>query len=179
MSAPKPERSRDEVERLIRDNVRIVFWCLKRFRDTRPMRREDLEPVGMEALWRAAVDWDPERGNFFNLAATCIKRAFKDELTYHRAQGRTAILQPITEDWQHTPAPRPGPDEQAETQEAADQVEYLLGLLPRRQARVLRRLFLDGISMRTLARQMNVSHQRIAQIVSEARVRLKRIGERQ
>jgi len=72
-------RSEGEVERLVRDNEKLVQFVVSRYlkRYFVPgMEREDLVSWGMIGLVRAAQTWDPERGGSFStLAYKVIERS--------------------------------------------------------------------------------------------------------
>jgi RNA polymerase sigma factor for flagellar operon FliA len=72
-------RSEVEVDRLVRENEKLVQFvvnrCMRRY-SAPGMEREDLVSWGMIGLVRAARAWDPERaGSFTTLACTVIERS--------------------------------------------------------------------------------------------------------
>jgi RNA polymerase sporulation-specific sigma factor len=71
-------RSEDQVERLIRDNERLVDFVVNRTMRRRPvgsMERGDLVSWGFLGLVQAARVWDPARGHTFStLAVKVIER---------------------------------------------------------------------------------------------------------
>jgi RNA polymerase sigma factor (sigma-70 family) len=71
-------RSEAEVERLVRDNQKLVDYMVNRYLKryfVGDMEREDLVSWGMIGLLQAARAWDPERSHSFStLACKAIER---------------------------------------------------------------------------------------------------------
>jgi RNA polymerase sigma factor (sigma-70 family) len=71
-------RSEAEVERLVRENQKLVDYMVNRYLKryfVGDMEREDLVSWGMIGLLQAARAWDPERsGSFSTLACKAIER---------------------------------------------------------------------------------------------------------
>src|SRR5262249_31490921 len=70
-------RSEQEVERLVRENEKLVQFQVNRYLQRRfvpAMEREDLVSWGLIGLVQAARLWDPERGSFSTLACKAIER---------------------------------------------------------------------------------------------------------
>jgi RNA polymerase sigma factor for flagellar operon FliA len=71
-------RSEAEVERLVRDNQKLVDYMVNRYLKryfVGDMEREDLVSWGMIGLLQAARAWDPQRsGSFSTLACKAIER---------------------------------------------------------------------------------------------------------
>jgi RNA polymerase sigma factor for flagellar operon FliA len=72
-------RSEAEVQRLVRENEKLVDYMVNRYLKryfVGSMEREDLVSWGMIGLVQAARAWDPERGHSFStLACRAIERA--------------------------------------------------------------------------------------------------------
>jgi RNA polymerase sigma factor (sigma-70 family) len=69
-------RSEKEVERLVRENQKLVQFQVNRYLQRRfvgAMEREDLVSWGLIGLVQAARLWDPERGSFATLAYQAIE----------------------------------------------------------------------------------------------------------
>src|SRR3954470_9076424 len=68
-------RSEDQVERLVRNNEKLVQYQVNRYLQryaVRGMEREDLVSWGLMGLVQAARAWDPARGAFSTIACQAI-----------------------------------------------------------------------------------------------------------
>src|SRR5438105_3224281 len=70
-------RSEEQVERLVRDNQKLVQYEVNRYLQryfVGGMERDDLVSWGLLGLLSAAGAWNPERGAFSTLACKSIQR---------------------------------------------------------------------------------------------------------
>src|SRR5947209_9818179 len=74
--APPMPRSEAQIERLVRENQKLVQYQVNRYLKryaVRGMEREDLVSWGLMGLVQAARAWDPGRGAFSTVACTAIE----------------------------------------------------------------------------------------------------------
>lgn len=77
----------DDKEAMYLENERLVgFYINKKVRYMPPNEREDIEQELKIALWKAAQNYDPERGSFSTWAIIFIQHAY---LLYMRTRNRT------------------------------------------------------------------------------------------
>ncbi len=149
--------------------------------DGRRCRREDLEAVGMEALWRAAKFFEPERGwTFGTLAGLAIKRDLSHAIAVESKRRRWevpfSVFSPRRMDWLRGGVERhenplvekawegPDPGEDAAVPETIALVERILSKLPPRQAYVLRKRWLEGAGLKEVGDELGVCKERVRQI---------------
>src|SRR4051794_18055306 len=89
-----PVRTPQEAEPLVRANVGLVYYCLRRVRPG-VAGEDDLEGEGMLALHRAALTWRPECGRFSTYACACIKGAMWRAANGGGAAGGAAACEPV------------------------------------------------------------------------------------
>ncbi len=69
-----PVRSREEVERLVKENQRLIWWTInKSAHRMRPSDQEEIFCDCLLGLWKAAANWNPARSNFCTYAIICIR----------------------------------------------------------------------------------------------------------
>jgi RNA polymerase sigma factor (sigma-70 family) len=69
---------REAAEALFHGNVRLAYDCVRRYNVDAETRR-DLQQAALVALWRAALKFDPDRGNCFSTYAVPQIRAALQE----------------------------------------------------------------------------------------------------
>lgn len=180
---------RDEVQKRMDSCERLMLKLVKASWkwDWGRCRWEDLEAVGHEALWRACVFFEPERGlKLTTLVGLAVKRdvwrAIKAVAKRRDWEVSFSVLSPRGDDdrGRANPVHRrvnpmtealwtgPEPAVDASSTETRDLVKRILGKLPARSAYVLRRRWLEGATLREVGAELGVTHERVRQIERQA-----------
>jgi len=92
---PNPLRTEEEVNRLVKENERLVDLVVHRYvkrYHVPALEWEDLKSYGLIGLLQAARAWDPARGRFSTLACTAIERQIADAAAHTESlRARQAI----------------------------------------------------------------------------------------
>jgi RNA polymerase sigma factor (sigma-70 family) len=168
-------RSDREVERLIRENEKLVQLVVNRYLKryfVQGMEREDLVSWGMIGLVNAARAWDPARaGSFVTLAYKAIERTivrgvmreWKPEQSAATVSLEALLCGEETgeRDERFVDQLAGGQDVQAEMlhDEARATVRAAVAALPASQRWLIERRFFDGISLSQIAEELGVSRQ--------------------
>ena len=79
-----------DVERIVRENLGLVYMQLHRFN---LINDQDAESLAYEALWNAAKNFDPKKGNKFSTLAVCyIYNSLCNHTRKLKAQQRLTIV---------------------------------------------------------------------------------------
>lgn len=172
------QRSEAEVERLVSENRKLVWYVIRRTR-LAGAEEEDAVSLGMEALLRAARGFDESRGiEFSTYAATCIQRSL-----WHLAQQQNTgnrrlrlVSFPDADGRPFTPAcPEPAcppPD-----LDDLGALSAMLDALPPRERLVIESLYLEGKTLRQTGALVGVSKERVRQIKLLALARMRGMAE--
>lgn len=83
-----------KLEEYIRQHRKLVGYCMKKISGITSYNRDDIEQVGLIALWKAAKNFDPSKGaQFSTYAVTIISREM-----YHAVHGSHDKLLPLSWD---------------------------------------------------------------------------------
>jgi RNA polymerase sigma factor (sigma-70 family) len=169
-------RSEQEVERLVRENQKLVHFQVNRYLQRRfvgAMEREDLVSWGLIGLVQAARLWDPERAAFATLACRAIEwsilRGVRQEWKPEQATVTRSLDELMSTD------DTDGREERFVDQVASEQDvegELLTGVtraairsavqeLRPSERRLIEQRFYEDVPLATLAREMGVSLQTV------------------
>ena len=176
--APPAPRSEDQVERLVRDNEKLVQHQVNRYLRryaVRGMEREDLVSWGLMGLVQAARAWDPARGAFSTVACTAIEWMLHRGTRRERnAEGITVTISldelvsaEETAGNQERFVDQLADEAHIESDLLADEtrtaVRSALEGLPPLERRLIERHFYDDVPIATLAAELGVSRQRLGE----------------
>jgi RNA polymerase sigma factor (sigma-70 family) len=166
-------RSEREVDRLVRDNRKLVDYMVNRYLKryyVGGMERDDLVSWGMLGLVNAARAWDPARSaSFSTLACRAIERMIirgvSREWKPEQAQSTVSLDQLISQTGEgedrfieQLPA-----DENVETEvmdtERRNVLAGVLETLPDEQRQLIRRHYLEGENVQEIARDLGITRQ--------------------
>jgi RNA polymerase sigma factor (sigma-70 family) len=158
----------DCLDHLVRQNEALIPWLLQRL-DYTPLVYEEAQQAGRIGLWKALRGFDPARGCAFSTyAVVAIRRHIQRE-----AQRGQRFWRPRP---QLLPLPPADPQEQALRRIVGQAVRDWVAQLAPRQAYVVQAYYgLGGARPQTqwaLAQQLGLTHQRVQQILHEARLLL-------
>jgi RNA polymerase sigma factor (sigma-70 family) len=139
----------------------------------------DVFQAGVGGLLRAAELYDPAQGAFSTYAVHWIRRHIRYALRSgglvavpRTARARPGVSQLRQERGLELPEGRAGAQEEtdrADEREAGRRLlQSVLATLPARDARVLRRHYMDGLSMEEVAAELGLSRQRVCQLARRA-----------
>jgi RNA polymerase sigma factor (sigma-70 family) len=167
-------RSETEVERLVRENQKLVQYevnrYLKRF-FVGGMEREDLVSWGLIGLVYAARAWDPERAcSFSTLACTAIERMIHHGVRREckPEQAATVSLDGLMDGTEDAVDPSRFVDRIADEQnleremldgESRAAVRRVVEKLPPAERRLIERRFYDEVPIAQLCEDLGVSRQ--------------------
>lgn len=171
-------RSEREVERLVRENEKLVQLQVNRYLKryfVGAMEREDLISWGLMGLVQAARGWDPQRGSFTTLACKAIEhmivRGVQREWKPEQAAATLSLDEPMA-----------GPEGEGQERRIIDQiadeqdverevlhgagraaVRAAVGGLRPAERRLIERLFYEDVPVEKVALELGVSRQTIYQ----------------
>jgi RNA polymerase sigma factor (sigma-70 family) len=169
-------RSESEVDRLVRENEKLVYHQVSRYLKRHfvgGMEREDLVSWGLIGLVQAARLWDPERGSFSTVACKAIewmiargvRREWKpdqaaatDSLDNLMAGEEAAGAQ---ERFVDLLAAAQNVEGELLTGEARAAVRSAVAELPAPQRRLIERHYYEAVPIATLAEELGISRQGI------------------
>jgi RNA polymerase sporulation-specific sigma factor len=176
--APQALRSEAHVERLVRDNEKLVQYQVNRYLQryaVRGMEREDLVSWGLMGLVQAARAWDPDRGAFSTVACTAIewmlhrgvRREWKVEATAvtvsldeliagEEAAGNQERFVDQLADESHLEGDLLADETRAAVRNAVDG-------LPPLERRLIERHFFEEVPIAAVAAELGVSRQRLGE----------------
>jgi RNA polymerase sigma factor (sigma-70 family) len=167
-------RSESEVDRLVRENEKLVYLQVSRYLQryfVGAMEREDLVSWGLIGLVQAARLWDPQRGSFSTVACKAIEwmivRGVRREWKPDQAAATVSLDHLIGED------ETPGPQERFVDLLAAEQnvegelltgetraaVRAAVAELPAPQRRLIERHYYEDVPVAMLAEELGISRQ--------------------
>lgn len=174
-AAPAPSRPAEERDRLVQDNLRLVFACLSRYYpcvQRKSHRWDDMVSVGLVALLRAATLFDPSMGfRFSTFACVAIRREVGRAL-HVEIRDRAARLPSTGDDEPAGSAvadPRGVDPADAAAESDADDarrraVEDALRHLPEQRRRAVELRQLQGLTLDDAAEAMGLSRERVRQL---------------
>lgn len=184
---PPSRRTVAERNALAMANRGLVGFVLKRLGIEKHHLADDLYHDGFLGLLRAAEKYDPAVGPFSTYACLWIKQVVLRSMehydlirvpNYVRGDERKQLRERLTanalpgqgrdSDGDLLDDRRGDDDQEARQQDTATAVEAALATLPPRLAGLLRRLYLEGLTLQQVAKAMGVSKQRIAQLKLKA-----------
>jgi RNA polymerase sigma factor (sigma-70 family) len=187
-----PVRSRAEALRLFADNEALVGDVLKRSGWWAHSDADSIRQAALMGLWHAAQRFDESRGLTFSTFAWPVIRGYA--LRELRRSNLVVIPDAIHGERRAelldrlTPTALPGDRRHYETHgylvedtradereqiERAEAIERALACLDGRSGLVLRRRFLDGLTLEDVATELCITKQRVKQIESKALERLR------
>jgi RNA polymerase sigma factor (sigma-70 family) len=168
-------RSEREVERLVRENQKLVHHAVNRYLkrySVRGMEREDLVSWGMIGLVHAARAWDPARaGSFTTLAYKAIERMIVRGVMREWKPEQAAVTLSLeallsgeeTGGRDERFIDRLPSDQDVEQEildsEACAAIRSAVGALPLSQRRLIERHFFEEISLARIAEELGLSRQ--------------------
>jgi RNA polymerase sigma factor FliA len=184
-------RSEAEVDRLVRDNRKLVDYMVNRYLKryyVGSMERDDLVSWGMIGLVNAARAWDPARSKAFStLACRAIERMIirgvNREWRPEKEQATVSLDQIITggrgEGGEDRFVEQLPADENVEQTmlhtESQVAVRSALDSLPAEQRRLIQRHYFEGESVEDIAKDLGLSRQGV---YSREKVIFKHLRER-
>jgi RNA polymerase sigma factor (sigma-70 family) len=172
-------RTHAERNRLAEDNAALLRWAFKRTWErnagVRCLDPEEAEQVAWIAFLRAADLWEEPKGNLSTYVEAAVRHAL---LGAAKAQHLESLRLPAQRVgsyrlWGLLARARPARDAVADL-ELAELLERALRRLPRREALALRGKFFEGRTLREVAGELGVSHQRVVQLQESGLERLRR-----
>src|SRR5690349_12631582 len=171
-------RSEREVERLVRENEKLVHFQVNRYLKryfVGAMEREDLVSWGLVGLVQAARAWDPQRASFATLACHAIEhmigRGVRREWKPEQAAATLSLDELMA-------GPGGGGQEGRIVDQIADEqdverevlhgagraaVRAAVGGLRPAERRLIERLFYDEVPVEKIAAELGVSRQTVYQ----------------
>jgi RNA polymerase sigma factor (sigma-70 family) len=158
----------DCLDQLLRQNEALIPWVLQRL-DYTPLLYEEARQAGRIGLWKALRGFDPARGFAFSTyAVVAIRRHIQREVQLGQRFWRPRP--------QLAPLPPADPLAQALRSLEDQAVRAWVAQLPPRQAYVVQAYYgLAGArpqTQRALAQHLGLTHQRVQQILQQARLLL-------
>lgn len=174
MTMATPMRSEAEVTRLVNENRKLVEYMVNRYLKrfyVGSMEREDLVSWGMMGLVNAARAWDPSRSSFSTLACRAIERMIIRGV--NREWRPEAEQVTVSLDALISGGHGEGGDDRFVDQLPADEnvesrllnterevaVRGALASLPEEQRRLIQRHYMEGESVRDIARDLGLTRQ--------------------
>lgn len=161
-----------DVNEMVRENEALVYWVTDRFFPGWEYD-EDLHQIGLIALWRACETYDPERRVKFSTYATkCIRTAVFTELRRQSAQHVPDVALSLDEPCRaYEGEATYGEVLKGKEFEYCDVEGYFdgLGKLKNKKAKPAVTLRAYGMELREIAAALNISHQRVYQLIQMAR----------
>lgn len=129
---------------------------------------DDLVAIGMQAVWRATVEYDAASAASFGTYVTaCVINALRHEHVRYRTMKRAAVTWSLTsedgDDFELACA-WPTPEELL----IQAQMHGLVAELPIRQRRVIEARFFEGVDLRVIGNRFGVTLERARQIEVDA-----------
>jgi RNA polymerase sigma factor (sigma-70 family) len=169
-------RSEREVERLVRENEKLVQFQVNRYLKryfVGAMEREDLVSWGLIGLVQAARVWDPQRGSFTTLACKAIeqmivrgvRREWKPEQAAATLSLDELMARPEGKGQEGRIVDRIADDQDVEREllegESRAAVRGAVGKLRRAERWVIERLFYEEAPVEKVAEELGVSRQTV------------------
>jgi RNA polymerase sigma factor (sigma-70 family) len=128
---------------------------------------DDLVAIGLEAVWRATVEYDANRGASFGTYVTmCVVNALRHEHVRYRTMKRAAVTSSLTSaegDAFDLACPWPTPEELL----AQAQIRSLVAELPVRLRRVIEARFFEGVELEVVGNRFDVTRERARQLETD------------
>jgi RNA polymerase sigma factor (sigma-70 family) len=171
-------RSEREVERLVRENEKLVQFQVNRYLKryfVGAMEREDLVSWGLIGLVQAARVWDPQRGSFVTLACKAIehmivrgvRREWKPEQADATRSLEELMAGPEGESQERRIVARIADEQDVEREvlhgAGRAAVRVAVGALRPAERRLIERLFYEDVPVEQVAEQLGVSRQTVYQ----------------
>jgi RNA polymerase sigma factor (sigma-70 family) len=171
-------RSEAEVERLVRENEKLVQFQVNRYLKryfVRAMEREDLVSWGLIGLVQAARVWDPQRGSFATLACKAIEHMIVRGVRGEQKRAQADATLPLDEliagpegEGQERRIVGRIADEQDVEREVLHgagraAVRVAVGGLRPAERRLIERLFYEDLPVEKVAEELGVSRQTVYQ----------------
>lgn len=180
-------------EALVEENLGLVYLMAHRqIKRGSAYSFEELESLGLEGLWSAALKWDPDREAFTTYACRCIQNNFNRQYKHDHREMRNGTTVSLDETTLRTDggaekarldkiaSPMPGPEETALDRERAREIEAALCLLQARERACIKmRYGFEGEEMgwREIGERLGITRQAAQQCGSRGMKRLKRLLE--
>jgi RNA polymerase sigma factor (sigma-70 family) len=171
-------RSEAEVERLVRENEKLVQFQVNRYLKryfVGAMEREDLVSWGLIGLVQAARVWDPQRGSFVTLACKAIehmivrgvRREWKPEQAGATLSLDELMAGPEGESQERRIVARIADEQDVEREvlhgAGRAAVRVAVGGLRPAERRLIERLFYEDVPVEKVAEELGVSRQTVYQ----------------
>jgi len=171
-------RSEAEVERLVRENEKLVQFQVNRYLKryfVGAMEREDLVSWGLIGLVQAARVWDPQRGPFVTLACKAIehmivrgvRREWKPEQAGATLSLDELMAGPEGESQERRIVARIADEQDVEREvlhgAGRAAVRVAVGGLRPAERRLIERLFYEDVPVEKVAQELGVSCQTVYQ----------------
>jgi RNA polymerase sigma factor (sigma-70 family) len=158
----------DCLDHLVRKNEALIAWFLQRVARG-PLTYEEARQAGRIGLWKALRGFDPTRGfTFSTYAVVAIRRHIQREAQRQKRFGRSLPEVPLASPVDLL--------EQAHKSILSQAVQRWVRQLSPRLADILRAYYGLGNAppqtQRMIARELGVTHQRVQQLLAEARLLL-------
>lgn len=185
MPATPVQRSFEEITRLVEENIALAHFFARKWAWS--VGEDDALSAALEALHKAAIEWDPARGKFGTFAALGIK--FKLSAVRHRQKavkrgGRAThvhIDAPLSEDGGtvHDILAAPAEDLEGQRDDRVRMLELVRKLDPRSSMIIVLRFGLDGSAPQTLeelGQRFKLTRERIRQIEAKALIKIQKMA---
>ncbi|HTE21285.1 MAG TPA: sigma-70 family RNA polymerase sigma factor [Armatimonadota bacterium] len=184
------QRTEAEVERLVRENHKLVQYQVSRYLKrcaVQGMERDDLVSWGLMGLAQAARMWDPERGAFSTVACRAIEWMLRRGVGRECRSSRAVILVSLDELLaRDEPGDRPErfldrleADQHVERDllESATEaaIQSAVAALPPSERRLIQRHFFEGVPITRVAVELGVSRQSLGERQRKALRKLRTI----
>lgn len=181
-----PKRTKEEIDRLIRENIPLVWWVVNRFAPSR-LSETELEEVysaGLIGLWDAVEKFDPSLNyRFSTFAVSRIRGRISGWVTTRNRKKRKLDREAISLSLPLHAGDKPGStledfivDERAAFEDriiAGMEADRLLERCTERERRIIRSLG-DGLTLQEVGELENgVSRERVFQIKERATRKIK------
>ena len=173
---PAVGRSERDVERLVRENEKLVHFLVNRYLQryfVGAMEREDLISWGLIGLVQAARAWDPQQGSFATLACKAVERTIVRgvQREWHPEQAAATVSldalmgNPDGEGQEGRMVDRLADDQDVEREllegESRTAVRGAVGKLEPAERRLIERRFYEEVPLRKVAEELGVSRQTV------------------
>lgn len=153
------EKLTKEQQKLVEDNIKLIYFCLKKY-DRNP-NDDDWYGAAAEGLCRAAMWYEPDKGEFSSYATKCIFRSMSKEYANSKKQVETvseAALEYIAT-----------PENHANDYEAREIFNSLLREETKKNQYIIQEIVINGVSQNDVAKKLGVSRQRVNNIYHKFR----------
>ena len=154
------------MNRLLEENKRLVGYLLKNRYSSCVEQKDDLFSVGMIGLWSAIKKFAPELGSFSSYAVWKIRSAIYREIRMRNTKKKREISLDAFEDKDKFSIRE---NTGLEHIFVSDAVASIMSKLKAKDREVLAMRYLQGASLETIGKRLDVTRERARQIIDKAR----------